>query len=212
LICPKFQGAGEAAIGIADLCVMAMKQEGATLDEARERIWMVDSKGLIVKDRPDGGISGHKARYARNHAPVRHLSEVVKTARPSVLIGAAAIGGAFTAEILQDMGNFNEKPIIFALSNPTSKAECTAEQAYQNTKGKVVFASGSPFLPVTYEGKTFYPGQGNNAYIFPGVALGVICTGIHHISDDVFLIAAQVITLFCNDDCGFIISKLFILV
>lgn len=135
-------------------------------------------------------------RFAQDHAPVKTLTEAVKLVKPSILIGAAAIGGAFTPEILQTMAANNKRPIVFALSNPTSKAECTAEQAYQNTKGKAVFASGSPFQPVTYEGKTFYPGQGNNAYIFPGVALGVICTGVRHISDDVFLIAAQVIIFF----------------
>jgi len=186
-----FQGAGEASLGIAQLCVMAMQAEGTSVEDARDKIWMVDSKGLIVKDRPEGGVTGHKVLYAKNHAPIRNLEEVVKEVKPSVLIGAAAVGGVFTPEILRDMASFNKRPIVFALSNPTMKAECTAESAYTNTDGRCVFASGSPFLPVTYKGQTFYPGQGNNSYIFPGVALGVICTAIRHISDQIFLVAAQ---------------------
>lgn len=188
-----FLGAGEAAIGIANLCVRAMQTEGLTVQEARDKIWMMDIDGLLAKGRPEGRLEGHKQFYAKDHAVVKDLHSVVKEVRPSILIGASAAGGAFKPEILKEMAEINERPIIFALSNPTSKAECTAEQAYTNTDGRCVFASGSPFSPVTYKDKTFHPGQGNNAYIFPGVALGVIATGVHHITEELFLIAAQTV-------------------
>ncbi|XP_068228452.1 NADP-dependent malic enzyme isoform X2 [Palaemon carinicauda] len=186
-----FQGAGEASLGIANLIVMAMTEEGVSVEEARSKIWLVDSKGLIVKNRPKGGISGHKVSFAHEHEPMDTLEDIVRELKPTSLIGAAAIGGVFTPQLLKDMASFNERPVIFALSNPTSKAECTAEEAYVHTEGRAVFASGSPFDAVTYNGQTFHPGQGNNAYIFPGVALGVICTGIHHIEDGIFLMAAR---------------------
>lgn len=186
-----FQGAGEASLGIANLIVMAMESEGVSKADARSRIWLVDSKGLIVKDRPKGGVSGHKVSFAHEHQPMEKLEDIVREIKPTTLIGAAAIGGVFTPQLLKDMASFNKRPVIFALSNPTSKAECTAEEAYTNTEGRCVFASGSPFDPVTYNGQRFEPGQGNNAYIFPGVSLGVICTGIHHIEDSIFLMAAK---------------------
>jgi len=187
-----FQGAGEAALGIANLIGMAMeKREGIPYKEAIKRVWLKDSRGLIVKDRPSGGISEHKAPFAHEHEPMADLDEIVKELKPTVLIGAAAVPNVFTPEIIKDMATFNEKPIIFALSNPTSKAECTAEEAYVHSDGRAVFASGSPFPTYKGFGKTYEPGQGNNAYIFPGASLGVICTGVHHISDSVFLSAAE---------------------
>ncbi|KAL1403743.1 hypothetical protein pipiens_005575 [Culex pipiens pipiens] len=188
-----FLGAGEAAIGIADLVCKAMQVEGLTLQEARDKIWLFDIDGLLAKGRPEGRLGGHKAFYAKEHKVMKNFAEVVNEVKPSVLIGASAAGGAFTPEILQAMGKNNDRPIIFALSNPTSKAECTAQAAYDNTEGRCIFASGSPFPPVQYGGKTFLPGQGNNAYIFPGIALGVIATGTHHIPEDMFLIAAQAV-------------------
>lgn len=139
-----------------------MMTEGTTQEEARENIWMCDIDGLLAKKRPEGKLGGHKWFYAKEHEVMKDFAEIVKEVQPSILIGASAAGGAFTPEILQMMAEFNERPIIFALSNPTSKAECTAEQAYINTKGKCIFASGSPFGPVEYNGKIFNPGQGNN--------------------------------------------------
>lgn len=134
-----FQGAGEAALGIANLCVMAMEQEGLAREEAKKRVWLVDSKGLIVKDRPKGGISEHKANFAHEHEPIDTLAEAVNEVKPTILIGAAAIAGAFTPEILAKMAELNAKPVIFALSNPTSKAECTAEDAYKFTNVILIF-------------------------------------------------------------------------
>ena len=171
---------------------MAMnKREGVPLEEARKRVWLKDSRGLIVKDRPTGGLSSHKEPFAHVHAPMAELGDIVKELKPTVLIGAAAVPNVFTPEIIKDMATFNKTPVIFALSNPTSKAECTAEQAYVHSEGRAIFASGSPFPTYHGFGKTYEPGQGNNAYIFPGTSLAVICAGIHHISDNVFLSAAE---------------------
>ncbi|XP_039583438.1 NADP-dependent malic enzyme [Passer montanus] len=187
-----FQGAGEAALGIANLILMAMEKEGLSKDAATKRIWLVDSKGLVVKGR--ASLTHEKQRFAHEHREMKNLEDIVKDIKPSVLIGVAAIGGAFTAQILKDMAALNKRPIIFALSNPTSKAECTAEQCYKYTEGRGIFASGSPFDPVTLpSGQTLYPGQGNNSYVFPGVALGVISCGMRHIDENVFLTTAEVI-------------------
>lgn len=193
-----FQGAGEAAMGIAELIVMAMEKEGTPRDDAIKKIWMVDSKGLIVKGR--ASLTQEKERFAQPHAEMKNLEDAVKDIKPTALIGVAAIGGAFTEQIIKDMASFNKRPIIFALSNPTSKAECTAEQCYRLTEGRGIFASGSPFDPVTLpNGQKLYPGQGNNSYVFPGVALGVIACGVRHISDDIFLTTAEIIAQQVSD-------------
>uniref|UniRef100_A0A673LBZ1 malate dehydrogenase (oxaloacetate-decarboxylating) (NADP(+)) n=1 Tax=Sinocyclocheilus rhinocerous TaxID=307959 RepID=A0A673LBZ1_9TELE len=188
-----FQGAGEAALGIAHLLIMAMAKEGVPHAEAVKRIWMVDSKGLIVKGRSH--LNHEKEEFAQEHPHIKTLEEVVETIKPTAIIGVAAICGAFTEKIIKNMATYNKRPIIFALSNPTSKAECTAEQCYTLTEGRGIFASGSPFKKVTLaDGRSFYPGQGNNAYVFPGVALGVIACGVRHISDDIFLTTAEAIS------------------
>jgi malate dehydrogenase (oxaloacetate-decarboxylating)(NADP+) len=184
-----FLGAGEAGIGIAENIVACLVEEGLSAAEARKRCWFVDSKGLIVKGRD--GLTEHKLHFAHEHAPCADLLSAVKSLKPTMLIGVSGQPKTFTQEIVKLMGEFNKRPVVFALSNPTSKAECTAEEAYTWTEGRAIFASGSPFAPVSLNGKTLVPGQGNNAYIFPGVGLGVVCTGARRVTDAMFIKAAR---------------------
>jgi malate dehydrogenase (oxaloacetate-decarboxylating)(NADP+) len=193
-----FLGAGEAATGIADLVVSAMAAEGATEAEARLQIWLLDSRGLVVKNR--GSLNEHKLRYAHEHAPVEDFLTAIRTLKPSAIIGVAAVGGTFTPEILQIMAQINKRPIIFALSNPTSKAECSAEEAYRHTDGRALFACGSPYDPVKFDGKTFVPRQGNNSYIFPGVGLGAIASGTRLVTDEMFMAAARTLAQLVSEE------------
>uniref|UniRef100_A0A669DU31 Malic enzyme n=1 Tax=Oreochromis niloticus TaxID=8128 RepID=A0A669DU31_ORENI len=191
-----FQGAGEAAMGIAELITMAMVKEGLSKEECMRKIWMVDSKGLIVKGRDH--LTHEKERFSHEHPQMKKLEDVVRELKPTAII---AVAGAFSEQIIRDMASFNERPIIFALSNPTSKAECTAEQCYTFTEGRGIFASGSPFDPVTLpDGRTFYPGQGNNAYIFPGVGLGVTACSLPHITEEIFLTAAEALAQLVTEE------------
>lgn len=182
-----FLGAGSAATGIADLLVQAYRNEGITELEALEKLWFVDIHGLLIKERTD--LMDHNRIYSHD-LPAMDFTVALKTQQPDVLIGVSGAYGSFTREVIELMTTFNEHPVIFALSNPTTNAECTAEQAYHWSKGKAVFASGSPFGPVEYEGQTFVPGQGNNVYIFPGVGLGAIAVKAKYLPDSVFLVAA----------------------
>jgi malate dehydrogenase (oxaloacetate-decarboxylating)(NADP+) len=184
-----FLGAGEAATGIADLAVSAMVAQGLDEPAARKRCWLVDSRGLVAKGRAD--LAEHKLPYAHDHAPIGDFPAAVRTLEPTAIIGVAAAGGTFTREVLEEMARINKFPIVFALSNPTSKAECTAEEAYRHTGGRALFACGSPFDPVGIDDKTFVPRQGNNSYIFPGIGLGAIASRARRITDEMFMAAAH---------------------
>jgi malate dehydrogenase (oxaloacetate-decarboxylating)(NADP+) len=183
-------GAGEAATGISDLLVNAMIEAGLDEPAARARCWMVDSRGLVVAGR--GELAEHKRPYAHVHEPVPDFIGAVRALRPTAIIGVGAAPGAFDAAVVREMSRVNERPIVFALSNPTSKAECTAEQAYAWSEGRALYASGSPFDPVTLpDGRRCVPRQGNNSYIFPGVGLALVVAGATRVTDSMFLAAAR---------------------
>jgi malate dehydrogenase (oxaloacetate-decarboxylating)(NADP+) len=182
-------GAGEAATGISDLLVAAMVAEGMDEKAARRRCWMVDSKGLVVASRT--GLAAHKLAYAHDHPPVPDFLAAVKALKPTAIIGVGATPGLFTREVIEEMSRLNERPIVFALSNPTSKSECTAAQAYEYSGGRALFASGSPFDPVEFGGRRYVPRQGNNSYIFPGVGLGVVTVRATRVTDEMFMEAAR---------------------
>lgn len=186
-----FLGAGEAGIGIGDLVVEALTHDGMAEEESREHCWFVDSKGLVENSRTD--LVEHKRRFAHRHSPVRSLLDAVEVLKPTSLVGVSGMPQTFTEEVVRAMARINERPVVFALSNPTSKSECTAEQCYRWTEGRGIFASGSPFAPVTLEGVTHVPGQGNNSYIFPGVGLGVVASGSSRVTDEMFFTAASVL-------------------
>ncbi|MBT8079133.1 MAG: NAD-dependent malic enzyme [Gammaproteobacteria bacterium] len=185
-----FLGAGSAATGIGDLIYAALREAGLDEKTARERLWFVDRAGLVVKGR--AGLKQHNLPYAHT-VPNVSFSEAIRQVRPDVLIGATGTAGAFDEDTIRLMADINERPVIFALSNPTSRAECTASEAYEWSNGRAVFASGSPFPGLTFNGQEFRPGQGNNAYVFPGIGLGAIACDAVTISDEMFLEAARVL-------------------
>jgi malate dehydrogenase (oxaloacetate-decarboxylating)(NADP+) len=192
-----FAGAGSAATGIADLIQAALIKSGLDQQSARKRLWFVDRGGLVVKSCV--GLAPHNLPYAHDHTNLP-FEEAIRQIKPHILIGATGTPGVFTEEIVRLMSDINQRPVIFALSNPTSRAECTAQQAYSWSDGRAVFASGSPFDRVSLAGETHKPGQGNNAYVFPGIGLGAIACQARTISDEMFLEAARVLAEMVSDD------------
>ncbi len=186
-----FLGAGSAGTGIADLLVKTMMQEGVPEAEARQRCWFVDSKGLVVASRT--GLADFKKPYAHEHPPVPDFLQAIEALRPTAIIGVSTIAKAFNQDVIEAMARINERPIIFPYSNPTSRSECTAEEAYTWSEGRAIFAAGSPFAPVEFNGQTLVPGQGNNVYIFPAVGMAVYATEAERVTDEMFILAARAV-------------------
>jgi malic enzyme len=192
-------GAGASAQGIAGLLVSALRDEGLSADEARRRIATVDTRGLVTQARRE--LEDFKATYARPVwevasfacADPEHvtLEETIRNLRPTILIGTSGMAGLFSERVIRAMAGVNERPIIFPLSNPTSKCECTAQEAMHWSDGRAIVATGSPFAPVEYGSRTFRVGQGNNAFIFPGVGLGLWVGRVRRVTDAMFLEAAR---------------------
>jgi malate dehydrogenase (oxaloacetate-decarboxylating)(NADP+) len=184
-----FLGAGSAGIGIADMIQSAMKLEGLSEEQARSRIWLFDINGLLENTRKD--LIPELKVYAHKHAPTHDLAAAVDSIKPSILIGVSTIGKAFTRDVVENMSKVNERPIIFALSNPTEHAECTPEEAYNWSRGKALYAAGVQFPPVHYNGDTFLPGQANNFYVYPAVGLAIYATHPKFVTDEMFIEAAR---------------------
>jgi malate dehydrogenase (oxaloacetate-decarboxylating)(NADP+) len=184
-----FLGAGEAGLGIGHLIVAALTAEGIPEAEARKRCWYFDSKGLITSRRAD--LSEHKRAFAHDHEPITDFEDAVRTLQPTGILGASGVPGSFTRGVIEAISQSQERPIVFSLSNPTSRSECTAQQAYEWSRGRAIFASGSPFEPVDVDGRTLVPGQGNNAYIFPGLGMGLVVSEAARVVDAMFLVAAR---------------------
>lgn len=186
-----FMGAGSAATGIAELISQAMALEGLDIVEARKRNLLFNRGGLAVSSRTD--LAPFQAAFAIDHAPMDNFVDVIKAFEPTGIIGVSTVPKAFDQAVIEAMSAVNQRPIVFPYSNPTSRSECTAEEAYRWSEGRAVFASGSPFPPVEVAGKHFVPGQGNNVYIFPAMGMAIFATEARRVTDAMFIIAAKAV-------------------
>jgi len=186
-----FFGAGAAAFGIAEMLVHKFQKEGLTREEALQQIWMFDVNGLLVESRND--LADYQKPFAHDSGASDNFAASILAIKPTAIIGVSTVGGAFNQQVIENMCAVNERPVIFPYSNPTSHSECTAEHAYTWSKGKAIFASGSPFAPVTFEGRVYRPGQGNNVYIFPAMGLAIFATEAKRVTDEMFITAAEAV-------------------
>ncbi|HTZ37398.1 MAG TPA: NAD-dependent malic enzyme [Stellaceae bacterium] len=193
-----FLGGGSAGSGIAELISQAMAREGLPLDEARRRNALFDINGLIVASRTD--LADFQKPFAQDRPPIAHFVDAVRALRPTGIIGVSAVPKLFTREVIEAMAEINERPIVFPYSNPTSRSECTAEEAYRWSHGRAIFASGSPFPPLEVAGHHFVPGQGNNVYIFPAMGMAVYATEATRVTDEMFIVAAQAVAAEVTDE------------
>ena len=186
-----FLGAGSAGIGLADLLCSAMVQEGLTLKDAQDHVYMFDINGLLETTRTD--LVDFQKPYAHKHAPTRDFVAAIESIKPTTIIGVSTVGGTFTQKVIEAMSRINERPVVLALSNPTEKAECTPEQAYTWSNGKAIYAAGVQFPPVHFKGQTFLPGQANNFYIFPAIGMAIFATQASRVTDEMFIEAARAV-------------------
>jgi len=193
-----FLGGGSAGTGIAELISQAMVLEGMDIREARGRNALFDINGLLVSSRTD--LADFQRPFVQDRAPVSTFLDAVKALRPTGIIGVSAVPKLFTREVIEAMAEINERPVIFPYSNPTSRSECTAEEAYRWSGGRAVFASGSPFPPVEIAGRKFVPGQGNNVYIFPAMGMAVFATEATRVTEGMFLVASKAVAEQVTDE------------
>lgn len=193
-----FLGGGSAATGIAELISQAMVLEGATIEEGRAHNWLFDVNGLMVKSRTD--LADFQKPFAHDHAACTSFVEAIEQIKPTGIVGVSTVPKLFNQAVIEAMSRINARPIIFPYSNPTSRSECTAEEAYKWSNGQAIFASGSPFPPVTLGDKTFVPGQGNNVYIFPAMGMAVLATQSSRVTEDMFIVAAQAVAELVTQD------------
>jgi malate dehydrogenase (oxaloacetate-decarboxylating)(NADP+) len=186
-----FMGGGSAATGIAELISQAMAMEGLPIEQARARNWLFDVNGLIESSRKD--LADFQKPFAHKHAPSSSFVDVINDIKPTGIIGVSTVPKLFNQQVIEAMSAINDRPIIFPYSNPTSRSECTAEEAYKWSAGKAIFASGSPFPPVNLMGRTFVPGQGNNVYIFPAMGMAVLATQATRVTEQMFIVAAKAV-------------------
>ena len=186
-----FMGAGSAGTGIAELISEAMVLEGLSIDEARARCWLFDVNGLLEDTRTD--IADFQKPFTHTHAPTRSFVEAIESIKPTAIIGVSTVPKLFNQPVIEAMSRLNARPIIFPYSNPTSRSECTAEEAYRWSNGQAIFASGSPFEPVAINGRKFVPGQGNNVYIFPAMGMAVLATEATRVTQAMFIVAAKAV-------------------
>jgi len=186
-----FLGAGAAATGIAELISQAMVLEGLAIDVARQRSWLFDVKGLVIMSRTD--LQDFQKPFSHDHQPIATFVEAVEEIKPTCIIGVSTVPKLFNQQVIEAMSRLNDRPIIFPYSNPTSRSECTAEEAYRWSNGKAIFASGSPFDPVVFGGRRFVPGQGNNVYIFPALGMAILAAQAKRVTEAMFIVAAKAV-------------------
>jgi malate dehydrogenase (oxaloacetate-decarboxylating)(NADP+) len=186
-----FLGAGSAAVGLANLICSAMVREGMTIKQAESNVYMFDVNGLLESGRRD--LFDFQQRYTHQHNPTRDFTAAIESIKPTTIIGVSTVGGLFTREVIEAMSRINPRPVIFALSNPTDRAECTPEEAYTWSNGRAIYAAGVQFPAVDFKGQTFLPGQANNFYIFPAIGMALFATEASRVTDEMFIEAAQAI-------------------